>query len=138
MSSPVKHLYTLRTYKKEDEAFVMATMLRGLYYGNEFFNLMPDKNAFMDNYKLICQALIQKHIVVVACLKDDPDTILGYSLTSADGSTIHFCFVKKAWRKQGIGRELLPKAPKLFSHFTTLGLDLVKKFPDCTFNPFAL
>lgn len=138
MSSPVKHLYMLREYKAEDKAFIMATMLRGLYYGNEFFHMMPDKDSFMDNYKLVCEALIQKHVVVVACLKDDLDTILGYSLTSADGKVIHFCFVKKAWRKQGIGRELLPQSPKLYSHFTTLGLQLAKKYPDFTFNPFAL
>lgn len=138
MSSPVKDLYALRPYKDSDHSFIMATMLRGLYYGNPFFAMIPNKTSFMDNYKLICEALIKKHLVVMACLKDDPDTLLGYSITSMDGQVIHFCFVKKAWRKQGIGRALLPRAPKLFSHFTSLGLELSKKFDSCEFNPFAV
>lgn len=133
----MSEVYEIRDYRPEDKSFIMATFLRGLYYGNEFFKLIP-KKIFMDNYKLIIEALLNKHIIKVACLKEDPDIILGYSVLSKDFQIIHFCFVKSAWRKNGIARSLLPKYPTCVTHFTTMSLDLMKKFPDCVFNPFSI
>lgn len=132
-----KELYIIRPYRPEDHNFVLATFLRGLYYGNEFYGMMP-KQTFMDNYKNVVEALIPRSHIAVACLKEDPDVILGYSMMSKDYTTMHWIFVKAAWRKKGIGKSLLLSVPSMYSHFTTLGLDLVKKFKDCVFNPFSM
>lgn len=148
----ISDLYYVRDYNPEvDKAFVLATFLRGLYYGNTFFKMIP-KDIFMDNYKRVAEALIdgQRSIIKVACLKDDPDTILGYSILSIDFSTIHWVYVKSSetkikgtaekltWRNKGIGKSLVPKYPLAYSHFTDTGLILVKKFDNCIFNPFAI
>lgn len=151
MSEDISSLYEIRDYTPNDKAFVLATFLRGLYYGNEFFQLIP-KDVFMDNYKRIAEALIDgnRAIVKVACLKDDSDTILGYSILSSDFSTIHWVYVKSSetkikgtaekltWRHKGIGKALVPRFPLAYSHFSDLGLKLAKKFDNCIFNPFAL
>lgn len=127
--------YEIRDYKAEDHAFIKSTFLRGLYYGNEFFKIMP-KDLFMAYYKLIAEALIKKSQVKVACLKDDIDIILGYSILSQDFSVVHWIFIKSAFRKQGISKRLLPERPLQFTHFTTMGLEYAKRFENLVFNPF--
>ena len=130
--------HEIRGYRSEDKNFIKATFLRGLYYGNDFYNLIP-KQIFMDNYKNVAEALVSGNYQInVACLKDDTDVILGFSVLSKDFATIDWVFVKAAWRKQGIAKSLLPQYPTDFSHFTLLGLSLSKKYKDCVFNPFKL
>lgn len=135
MSEDLDSTYEIRDYKPEDKAFIMATFLRGLYYGDSWFGLMP-KDIFMANYKLIAEAILNKHQVKVACLCEDKDVILGYSIVSKDLATIHWVFVKSLFRKKGIAKALLPKFPSSVTHLTVLGRNLLPKFPECIFNPF--
>lgn len=101
---------------------------------------MVEKNTFMANYKYIAEALISQNQVKIACLSDDPDTILGYSILSKDFTTVHWVYLKKDWRsKFGIFKQLVPARPLTYSHFTTQGLEIANKcFPDTAFNPFRL
>jgi len=131
-------LYDVRDFKVSDTEFVLATFLRGLYYGESWFTQIP-KDIFMANYKKVAEVLVKnkdKVTIKIACLKDDPDTILGYSILSSDYQTIHFVYVKKLWRFKGIGRSLLPQYPTSVSHLTALGKQLLPKFNGCIFNPF--
>jgi hypothetical protein len=129
--------FKVRAYKPEDKSFIMATFLRGLYYGDSWFSLMP-KDVFMKNYTQVIEAMLLKNAVMVACLPDDEDVILGYSIISFDFTTIHWVFVKSAFRKQGITKSLLPQYPTQVTHLTDLGRQLLPKFKECIFNPFAL
>ncbi len=137
MNNDMLALVTFRLYKDSDEAYVMATWLRGLYYGNEFFKLIP-KGIFMDNYKLALTQLVKNSVVMVAVLQEDPDIILGYSVMNNQLDVCHWVNVKLAWRYKGLGRALLPKSVSKISHFTTLGLKLMPKIDNCVFDPFAL
>lgn len=132
-------LYTVRDGVKTDHNLILATFLRGLYYGDSWFSLIP-KDIFMDNYKHVIQAILNKPetVVKVACLNEDPNVILGYSIMSGDYQTVHWCYVKSAWRKQGIGRALVPKHPTYVSHLTDLGKKLIGKINSPLFNPFSL
>lgn len=116
---------------------MLATFLRGLYYGDSWFSLIP-KQIFMDNYKLVAEALVTRATIKVACLKDEEDVIIGYSILSNDYQTIHFVYVKANWRLKGIARSLLPQYPSAVSHLTELGKKLITKFNGCIFNPFKL
>lgn len=136
MSSELNKTYEIRDYKEADKAFIMATWLRGLYYGDSWFSMIP-KRIFMENYKKVLEAILTRSTVKVACLIEDKDEILGYSVLSNDFSIIHWCFVKSLFRGKGIGRSLVPQFPSSVSHLTALGKDLLKKFPDCVFNPFS-
>ncbi len=132
-------LYEIRDGKPSDKNFILATFLRGLYYGETWFSEIP-KNIFMDNYKLVANALLDspKVITKIACLPEDPDTIIGYSILSADYQTIHFVYCKQIWRGKGVAKSLVPAHPMYVSHLTALGKTLLSKIKPATFNPFSL
>lgn len=130
-------LYVVREFVEDDRKFITASFLNGLYYGDSWFSTIPEK-IFMDNYKLVITALINNPqvSVQVACLKDEADVILGYSILGNNFQTIHWVFVKKAWRKGGIGQSLTPKYPTTVTHLTKLGKVLLTKLTTAVFNPF--
>ena len=132
-------LYDIRLSTYEDKNFILSTFLRGLYYGNSWFKLIP-KDIFMKNYKVLANELVngKKTIIKVACLKEDPSVILGYSILSLDQRVISWVFVKSAWRGNGIAKSLLPDNPNSVSHLTGLGYELLSKFENKPiFDPFT-
>jgi hypothetical protein len=128
-------LYTIRPAVAEDKNLILATFLRGLYYGDSWFSLIP-KDTFMDYYKHIIEAMLVKCNIQVACLPDDPSVILGYSILSSDYQAIVWVYVKQAWRSKGIATHLVPKHPLAVTHLTKLGKLLMNKIPSAVFNPF--
>ncbi len=135
--SDFRELVQVRDGVESDKNFILATFLRGLYYGDSWFSIIP-KNVFMDNYKVIAEILVQKGNIKVACLPEDPDVIIGYSILSPDFQGIHWVYVKSAWRKKGIAKALLPQYPLYVTHLSKLGYQLLPKFKDAIFNPFKL
>lgn len=131
--------YTVRDFKEEDRRFIVPTFLNGLYYGDSWFSCIP-KDVFMDNYKKVVNALIDspRAVVKVACFSDSPDVILGFSILSADYSTVHWVHVKEMYRKQGISRRLVPQYPTAVTHLNTLGKALMSKVSTAVFNPFLI
>ncbi len=133
-------LYNIRGYRPEDKNFIYSTFLNGVYYGNNWLNQI-NKDIFMANYhKLLTDMLTSgKAQVKVACDKEDPDIIIGYSILSADETSIVWVYVKEKWRKHGIGRSLVPAHPISVANLTELGKKLLDKFElKPTFNPFSL
>lgn len=130
-------LYNIRDYVESDKNFILATFLRGVYYGETWFSMIP-KQIFMDNYKKVAEHLVKTSTIKVACLKEDPEVILGYSILSNDQQNIHWVYVKAAWRLKGIARSLTPKYPGVITHLSKVGILLLSKFKNVTFNPFAL
>jgi hypothetical protein len=138
MVEDFKGLYNIRESKEEDKNFILATFLRGLYHGDSFFSRIP-KNIFMNNYKRVAQGLVDNSNVTirVACLKEDPDIVLGYSILSKNELTIYWVFVKKVWRLRGIARSLVPENPIAVAHLTKVGDSLLHKLKTkVIFNPF--
>lgn len=136
MNKSFSGLYNVRNAVADDYNFIIKSFLLGLYYGDSWFSKIP-KNIFMENYKKVVDALISKMNVQVACLPEDPNTIIGYSILSQDFQTIHWVYVKERWRKYGVGRSLVPQFPQYVSHLTPLGERLLTKFKSPPiFNPF--
>jgi len=129
-----KDLISVRGYHPDDEAFIFQTWLQGLYHGNSLFNLI-DHDIYFTNYRKVIESLLKTAQVSVACLKDDPEIILGYSISQ--GTKLHWVHVKEAWRKIGIAKELLPPNFDTVTHVTTVGENILKnKKSDIKFNPF--
>lgn len=130
-------LTEIRTAGLGDIAFIFATWLRGLYYGNDWFEAIP-KDIFMENYHRVVEALLEKPSVEIriSCLKEDPSTILGYAIIERDRNAIHWIFVKEAWRRFGIAKSLIPEDQKwvMATHLTKLGKRLKPR--EMIFNPF--
>jgi hypothetical protein len=137
--SDFKGLFKIRAYRESDKNFILSTFLKGLYYGNKFYNMI-DKKSFMDSYKLVAQAMLQSPnvMIYVACLPDDPDVILGYSIVSKDHTSVAWVFVKTVWRQKGIGKSLLPSGLTTYTHFTDIGMQLINKLPPMIFNPWKI
>lgn len=132
-------LVMTRLAAPEDVNFIFATMLRGLYYGDSWFSKIP-KDIFMAHYHKVIEALLThpSTVVSVACLKDDPEVVLGYAIANKTGEIAHFVYVKSAWRNIGLAKSLVVSPPKSVSHLTTIGASILKKHPEVIFNPFQL
>lgn len=158
MKDAVKGLIRLRTEEDTDRPFIYATWLRGLYYGNSFYRQI-EKDVFMDYYTKVIQHLMFKPNVMiqVAALKEDADTIIGYSVVEDHGQfkALHWVFVKLEWRGAGIAKDLIPNDISVVTHTVdsnfTLKLkdkaksdkylsnyDLKFKNKKLTFNPFII
>lgn len=133
-------MYDVRDAVEADKNYIYASFLRGLYYGKSMWSELP-KQVFMDTYKKVVETLVNNPdtVIKVACLKDDPNIILGYSILSNDFTTIHYINVKSVWRRGGIGRALVPQFPTTVTHLTAVGKSLLAKFKsEVTFNPFKI
>lgn len=126
-----------RVAEPGDRNFILATWLRGLYYGDTWFQDIP-KDIFMAAYHKIIEAILahESTITVVACLKEDPSVILGYAVLNLDGTKLHWAFTKKAWRGIGIAKRLVPTTVTTVTHLTRTGKDICGKRA-LTFNPFT-
>lgn len=131
-------LVTIRPANEDDRSFIFATWLRGLYYGGTFFSEIP-KDVFMENYHKIIDKIISSPNtrISVACLKEDPSVILGYSVyrKSGENNVLDWIFVKSAWRLIGIAKSLTPAGVTAVSHLTKVAKKL--KPANVIYNPFV-
>lgn len=133
-------LITVRDGVGDDFNFIMATFLRGLYYGDSAFSAMQ-KDSFMKQYNRILVRLLgsSKIKVKVACLKEDSNVVLAYSILNEDETTLHWVFTKKSWRNIGLGKSLIPITITNCTHMTSLGAEIKqKKNLPIEFDPFKL
>ncbi len=135
MSTNESESVVYRDVAAGDAAFIMSTWLKGLRYGNDWFGLIPAKIYFLVYHKVIETILSRPNVKVkVACLKSDPDIILGYSVS--EGCRLDWIHVKKAWRSKGIAKALSPKELSTVSHLTNVGRSILSKNKKVCFNPF--
>lgn len=124
-------LIVFREMAKNDLNFIYTSWLRGFRFGNDWIKEI-DSDTYYEEYQKVIDGLLKKASVLVACLKDDPDVILGYSVKRDD--VIDWVFVKKAWRKFGLGNKLIGNV-KFCTHLTYIG-NAIRKKKSITFNPF--
>lgn len=135
-------LILLRPYQLSDKHYILSTWLRNLYRYNSFYQLF-DQTSYYTHYNLILNRLLEipTTSTTIACLRDDPDTILGYSVSTPkeQTTTLHFCFVRGRWRGLNLMYDLLPKNITAFTHLTETGEKIWKqKYTNLKFNPFDL
>ncbi len=133
-----KNLISFRSFLPDDLNFILSTWLRGLYYGNDFFNLI-DNHIYFVNYEFVIKRILQRPTTTIniCCLKDDPSVILGYAVTenNENKNVLHWCFVKNIWRGIGISKDLLdPLDIKVVTHVTNRTMK--EKPKRMEFNPF--
>ncbi len=127
-------LVTIREARPDDKSFIYSSWLKGLRFGNKWFEAI-DQDTYFQRYHDVIEALLSRPdtSVKVACLVEDPDVILGYSVYT--GQTVHFVFVKRAWRGIGIARSLVPPDLTTVTHLTDSGKAILIKH-HLKFDPF--
>lgn len=121
----------------DDVPFIYSSWLNGLRYGNDWFNLIERSSYYKTYHKVIETILTRPGTKVkVACLKDDPEVILGYCAYS--GTILHWVQVKDSWKGIGLARALIPTKVTVVTHVTKVGASLLRsKLPSAVFNPFV-
>lgn len=114
-----------------DDPFIFSSWLNGLRYANDMFEQI-DQEIYFKHYHQRIELILKRSEVNIACLKDDPDVILGYSVV--EPTILHWVFVKPAWRGIGLMRDLVPKDTKSVTHLTRVGLKI--KPTNVVYNPF--
>src|SRR6478735_7746180 len=95
----------VRMAKPEDIGFIKKTWLYSFYNGNTDMQGI-DKSIFMHEYAPIINGILTNAgtLVRVACLADDPNIIVSFSVVShfedSNGpvNILHFVYTKKLWR----------------------------------------
>jgi L-amino acid N-acyltransferase YncA len=125
---------TLRPAQETDHPLIYASWLKSQYYGNSWFKQIG-RDIFFNGYKQVIAGRLATAKTVVVCLEADPDVVLGYACYSPDETTLHYVYVKKAWRQFGIAKELLPPTITTVSSLTKIGR-MLKERKGLTFDPF--
>lgn len=141
MEEDKKTQLLVREFKSEDLNFIKATWLNSIFYGSETFKHIP-KSTFMHHYSPLLEKIILGDLnvpankIFVACLKDDEDAIIGYTVHNGD-NTLHFVYVKEDFRRIGVGTILLETLPN--PQYSTHFIEASKnRFKHLTFNPFII
>ena len=92
----------------------------------------------MESYHKVIEHILKNPntLIRVACLKEDPEVILGYLIGTKDQTVAHWVFCKKSWRNIGIMKSLLTTETTA-THATKAGLAIIKK-KSLVFNPFIV
>jgi hypothetical protein len=101
----------IRGFQKTDEPFIFSSWAKNHYYGNKTLkknNSSKKKEWFRNKCKEITEMLLRGH-VRVACLKEDPNVIIGYSVFL--GQAFEFAYVKENYREPQILEILMKRDP---------------------------
>lgn len=129
-------LIAIRECRYEDKPFIMSTWLKGLKFGNSWYKLIDDKIYFTVYHGVVERLLAKPGVSIkIACLKEDSDVILGYSVY--ENNKLHWVQVKQVWRKIGIAKELVPSNIEVVTHLTEVGKSIFLK-KGWKFDPFLL
>lgn len=139
-SEEVDSFYKIKTYQAkalplEYTNLIIGPFLNSLRYGNDLYKLI-DKEAYFLNYSKYIESLLQRPRAMIKLSELSDGTVLGWSFY--EENIVHYIWVKKEVRRQGIAKALMPKQFDTISHITNKGINIwVSKFPNVRFNPFA-
>lgn len=136
--------WTTRPAKPEDLNFIYSSWQKS-YQCDSYFGNSARKSIFFENYPSIVDSILARPNVdvVVACLNDNPNVILGYLVFELE-NILHYCFVKECWRRAGIARGLVaaaffePVGGLVFTHRTKTAEPVIARYPSLNYNPFLL
>lgn len=125
-------LVAFRDKVETDEKFIYSTWLNNLYANTRWRRQIGKRQVW--NYNKIIEFILQKPQVFirVCCLKDDPDTILGYSVfeLAPPDIILHWVFVRADWQRKRIATDLTPTTVSIITHMTKTGEKILKNKHD--------
>lgn len=123
----------------DDAAFVFSYWLRDHFERSAFAKGIT-KATFMRLHHLLLERIIARSVVFVACDPEAPNVCYGF-ICAEGPEVLHYLYVKRRFRRMGIGTGLLAAAgmsdgPKVFTHLTDEGIALRRKFPLAEYSPY--
>lgn len=121
---------------------IFSKFKTSLRYGNEWFKAI-EHHTYQQVYQKVIENILARPdtIVRIAVLTDDKDVAMGFSIS--ERHILHYVFVKgggptdPGFRRNGIGKSLLPPSFTQISHLTKIGKTIWEtKYLDVKFNPF--
>lgn len=128
----MESLIQIRDYNpSSDEGFVYKHWMKGNYHDNDWFSLIHPQ-VYHKNYHKVLEYLIPRSKIRCACLVDDGDVNIGFSVI--EGHKLHWIYVKPSWRRNGIAKKLLVPEIRTVTHLTRFAK--IIKPHNWRFNPF--
>lgn len=132
--------FNIREPKASDYNFIHSTICRAMHKESTLGKTLPTSKFFAE-FTPVVDHILNTSLIKIACAKDDPDTILGYIIHTS--GFVHFIFVKLAFRRLYIARDLVLHAfpdGKGFEYSlqTTASKRISPHFPNINYNPFIL
>lgn len=118
-----------RESKESDINFIYATVIKSYRHLNPIAMMEPDREYKRNATRQWKRCIGSGAKIIIACDEEDPELIIG--LIIYENRTIHFTYVRAAFRSAGIGKSLVERAglkePIEYSHWcldiARLGLD---------------
>lgn len=125
-----------------DIPFIYSTWLDSYRHDSDIGRNLRS-SIFYENYQLIIDSLLDKSDILLAVSKDDEDVIFGYMVASKTNNTIHYVFVKHAFRGLGIAKMLFKEQFNnticiTITHKTKYISPLLENKSYFIYNPFTL
>jgi len=129
----------IRPFKPEDANFIISTWIKSSYSNATGYR---EKQS---TYHKGLEHLIKKKyeagelMPYVACLEGDEDLLLGFAVYGND-YTLHYCYTKEAFKRQGICKALLSfmlrNKTEITVSFWTKDIAFIKKLYKVNYNRF--
>jgi len=130
----------VRPAKLQDLPLIFSTWLRSYRHSSQFAKKLSNDVFFKWHHKVIERFIERGGQILIAHATGDSEVILGY--LCYEPSIVQYAYVKRAFRKMGIAKQLVEIAkisPKdQFTHWTTDTNWIIKKLPELTYNPYLL
>jgi hypothetical protein len=88
-----------------DTGFIVSSWPKAIYFGSVSEPETPWSRWADEKHEAI-KEILGTHTVRVATLVDMPELIVGYAVLGVDPGLLEFVYVKKMYRKIGVGRLL--------------------------------
>lgn len=131
-------VFKLRPYRESDLNFIRNSWAKSYYKGSEYVKFISP-NEFHERHRPIREEILKRPNIalVVACSTDDEDLILGWILIEKpkekSGTILHYLYVKEAFKKEGISKELMNKlltnTPIMVTHMTERASKIIQYHP---------
>ena len=96
--------FIIREPKASDFNFIHSTFLKSVHKESKLGKSVT-ASVFFPEFSKVIDYILNNQTVIVACSSENDDIILGYLIH--DDETVYFAFVKLAFRRLHIGRDLL-------------------------------
>jgi hypothetical protein len=111
----------VRAFEAGDKSFIYDSWLKSFRNTSPFAKSIRDDVYYLgEASKITAMSMRPKSNVMIATFPDEPGVILGF--IAFEPETIHYCYVRDVWRKNGIARMLFEASGlsrmSAFTHWT--------------------